>query len=204
VVSAALLHRYRRLTPLRYWKPIQTGIEQDDDTAAVRRLAASAEREILAEGVRLPRPLSPHLAAKLSGAEITLDALITTVEAQPEGDAWIVEGAGGVLVPVNAGQLMADLISRLQLPALIVARSGLGTINHTLLTIEALRARSIAIAGVVLVGAPNRENSRAIEHYGQVVVVGELPVLDPLAAEPLARWAEVAFDPDGHIMKFLQ
>jgi dethiobiotin synthase len=204
VVSAALLHRYRRLTPLRYWKPIQTGIEQDDDTADVRRLAGSAEREILAQGVRLPRPLSPHLAAELSGCEITLDALVTIIEAQPEGDAWIIEGAGGVLVPVNAAQLMVDLISRLRLPALVVARSGLGTINHTLLTIEALRARSIAMAGVVLVGAPNRENAHAIEHYGRVGVVGELPVLDPLAPEPLARWAEAAFDRDGHIMKFLQ
>jgi dethiobiotin synthetase len=204
VVSAALLCRYRRVTPLRYWKPIQTGVEQDDDTAEVRRLAACAEREILDEGVRLERPVSPHLAARMADYEIALDALAAIVSSQPLGDSWIVEGAGGVLVPLNASQLIADLIARLGLAALVVSRSSLGTINHTLLTIEALRARAIPIAGVVMVGTPDRENARAIEGYGGVPIVGEMPMLDPLSPELVARWADMSLDPGGHLTRFLR
>ena len=204
VVSAALLRRYHSVVPLRYWKPIQTGVECDDDTAEVRRLAACGEGEILDEGVRLPRPVSPHLAARLSACDITLDAVAAITQSQPSSDRWVVEGAGGVLVPVNASQLMIDLIARLGLATLVVARSGLGTINHTLLTLEALRARSMCIAGVVMVGPPDRENALAIERYGAVKVLGQLPMLDPLSPELVARWAETSLDPDRHLMEFLR
>jgi dethiobiotin synthase len=178
-------------------------MEHDDDTAEVRRLAACGEHEILDEGVRLPRPVSPHLAARLAGSDITLDGLAAIIESQPLADRWVVEGAGGVLVPVNASELVIDLIARLGLAALVVARSGLGTINHTLLTLDALRARTIAIAGVVMVGPLDHENAQAIEQYGGVPVVGQLPPLDPLSPERVARWADMAFDPDGRLMEFL-
>ena len=126
------------------------------------------------------------------------------IESQPTTDRWIIEGAGGVLVPVNASQLMVDLIVRLGLPALVVARSGLGTINHTLLTIEALRARSLRVAGVVMVGPPDAENARAIAGYGGVAVVGQMPMLDHLSPELVARWAEASLDPDRVLMEFLR
>jgi dethiobiotin synthetase len=190
--------------PLRYWKPIQTGVERDDDTADVRRLAACADGEVLDDGVRLPRPVSPHLAARLSDREITLDALAAIIESQPPEDRWVVEGAGGVLVPVNASELIIDLIARLALATLVVARSGLGTINHTLLTLEALRARAIRIAGVVMVGVPEQENADAIEDYGGVPVVGQMPMLGPLSSDLVARWADTALDPDGHLLEFLR
>lgn len=204
VVSAALLCRYRRDAALRYWKPVQTGIEQDDDTADVRRLAACADREILTEGVRLPAPLSPHLAAKLGGSTIDLDRLMAVIEAQPPTDRWIVEGAGGVLVPLNGSDLMIDLMVRLGFAAVVVARSGLGTINHTLLTLQALGSRAVRVAGVVMVGPPDRENRLAIERHGRVSVVGELPTLDPLAPEALGRWAETFLDADGRLLEFLR
>src|SRR5207244_3973112 len=108
----------------------------------------------------LPRPVSPHLAARLSGTSIDLAELVWMVLAQPAGQRWVVEGAGGVLVPVNTSELMVDLIVQLELPALVVARSSLGTINHTLLTLEALRSRSVQVAGVVIVGSPDAENRR--------------------------------------------
>ena len=136
MVSAALIRRYRNL-PLKYWKPIQTGIEQDDDSAEVQRLSGCGPGRVLNEGIRLPRPVSPHLAAKLSGASINIEPLIS-LGASLSGSGWIVEGAGGVLVPLNERDLLIDLIGGLRLPVLIVSRSGLGTINHTLLTIEAL------------------------------------------------------------------
>lgn len=207
VVSAALLCRYRREIALRYWKPVQTGIEHDDDTAEVKRLAACAERELLTEGVRLPRPVSPHLAATLSGATIDLDQLLTIIEKQPAADAWIVEGAGGVLVPLNGSDLMIDLMVGLGLAALVVARSGLGTINHTLLTMQALASRSVPVAGVVMVGSPDLENRLAIERYGHAAVVGELPVLphigQPGGPASLGRWAEESFDADSRLREFL-
>ena len=189
VVAAALLQRLRANGAVRYWKPVQTGLDEDDDTETVRRIAAASSREIFAAGIRLSRPLSPHQAARLEHRSIVLDDLITLASIQPPGEFWIVEGAGGVLVPLNEWQVMTDLIRALAMPVVIAARSGLGTINHTLLTLEALRSRDLAIAGVVVVGEPNRENREAIAYYGGVAVIGELPRLDPLTPDTLARAA---------------
>jgi malonyl-CoA O-methyltransferase len=196
VVAAAIMSRYRDVASLRYWKPIQTGIEEDDDTKTVAELCECGPARILDKGVRLPRPLSPHLAATLSGVQIDLDALIETVAAEERSDRWVVEGAGGFLVPINGEALMSDLIAQLGLPVVVVARSSLGTINHTLLTLEALRLRAIPVVGVVMTGEKNTENRRAIEHYGHVAVLGELPRLEPLTAGTL-RWAAAAIDPEG-------
>jgi dethiobiotin synthetase len=94
---------------------------------------------------------------------------------------------------------MVDLMTRLDLPVLVVARTTLGTINHTLLTLEAIRARSLRIAGVLLVGERNRDNREAIESYGRVPVLGELPVLSPLTSSALAEWATSELDRDGRM-----
>ncbi len=193
VASAALMHRLRGAGPLRYWKPIQTGIEIDDDTAAVRRLGACSAEEIFGEGVRLPKPVSPHLAAQWAGQRIDLEEL-RGLAGNDDGTNWIVEGAGGLLVPVNETQTMADWIVSLALPVLVVARSGLGTINHTLLTLEALRARSLRVAGVMMIGEPNADNRAAIEKYGHVPVVGEMPFLRPLDPGLLAAWSVTHLD----------
>jgi dethiobiotin synthase len=190
VASAALMHRFRRFGAVRYWKPVQTGIEQDDDTATVQRLGACRAGEIFADGVRLPRPLSPHASARLAGVAIALDDIVRRVAGQPSPPTWIVEGAGGVLVPLNDRELMIDLMVRLALPVVVVARSGLGTINHTLLTLEALSARGLTAAGVIMNGPLDPSNRAAIESYGHVAVVGELPPLDPLAADTLSACAE--------------
>jgi dethiobiotin synthetase len=205
VVSAALVHRYRNL-PLKYWKPIQTGIERDDDSAEVQRLSGCGPGRVLDEGIRLPRPVSPHLAAKLSGTPITIEPLIS-LGASLSGCRWIVEGAGGVLVPLNERDLLIDLIGGLNLPVLIVSRSGLGTINHTLLTIEALGRRAVPVAGVVMVGPTDdlaRENRIAIEHHGRVAVLGEMPMLSPLTPERLREWAETSLDANGQLADVLR
>jgi dethiobiotin synthetase len=212
VVCAALMHRYRSLRArpdtsqitVRYWKPIQTGVERDDDTREVQRLGGCSPHEILRNGVRLRRPLSPHLAARLNGVTIDVQTLLDGLAAQAPSSRWIVEGAGGTLVPINESQLMTDLMVRLALPVVVVARTRLGTINHTLLTLEALRARSLAVAGVVMVGRRNLENRRAIETYGGVRVLGELPRLDPLAPRALARWAVAELDAAGRLQEWLR
>jgi dethiobiotin synthetase len=196
VVSAALMHRYRLNAPLRYWKPIQTGIEQDDDTAKVRHLGACHDEELFCDGIRLPCPVSPHLAAELSETRIDIHELQGRIAGEP-ASSWIVEGAGGVLVPINESDLMVDLMVRLQLPVLVASSSELGTINHTLLTLEALRARTLRVAGVVMVGVRNAGNRNAIEHYGDVPVLAEMPHIPELTPELLKRWAEAELDPNG-------
>ena len=204
VTSAALLCRYRNILPLRYWKPIQTGIEQDDDTAEVRRLAACRDEEILPQGVRLPRPVSPHLAARWAGVSIRMDQVLPMLPPDSGAPCWLIEGAGGVLVPINDTQLMTDLMQALALPVLVVARSSLGTINHTLLTLEALHARSLYVAGVVMVGEKNAENRAAIERYGCVPVLGEMPFLQSLQPAVLADWAARELDIQGRLLELLR
>jgi dethiobiotin synthetase len=201
VVSAALIRRYADRA-LKYWKPIQTGIEQDDDSAEVQRLGGIGRARVLSDGIRLPRPVSPHLAAKLSGSSISISALTSLARSIADG-RWIVEGAGGVLVPLNDRELLIDLVVALRLPVVIVARSGLGTINHTLMTIEVLGRRHVPLAGVVMVGAPDAENRSAIEHYGGVPVLGELPVMNPLTADRLQAWANASLDAGGQLAEFL-
>ncbi len=200
VLSAALMHRYRGEMKVRYWKPVQTGFPEDDDTAVVRTLGECGDAEILDKGVRLPRPLSPHLAAELSGAHIDMHAVSATMR-EPAG--WIVEGAGGVLVPLNETDLMIDLIRLLGMVAVVMTRSALGTINHTLLTLEALRSRRLPIAGVVMGGEPNRENRRAIEKYGCIPVLGELPRFPELDGTVLREWALTELDRHACLRPFL-
>ena len=202
-VAAALMHRYRGRVPLRYWKPIQTGIEVDNDTATVVHLGRCRDGEVIDEGVRLAKPVSPHLAASWSGVTIAIDPLVAIRRAAPPGQAWIVEGAGGVLVPINDRETIADVIAALDLPALIAARTALGTINHTLLTIEALRRRGIPVAGIVLVGPPDADARRAIIEHGQVAVVGDMPQFTPLTADAVAAWAP-SLDPAGHLLTWLE
>jgi dethiobiotin synthetase len=200
VAAAAFVHRCRKDgsgRPVKYWKPIQTGIEQDDDTREVRRLAACSNEEILDAGVRLERPLSPHLSARLAGTRISLDDVQANIAGQAEDATWVVEGAGGVLVPVNDSDLMIDLMARLALPVAVVARSTLGTINHTLLTLEALRARHLTVAGVLLVGERNVENRDAIAAYGHVRILGEMPTFVPLTPDVLGAWARAELMTDG-------
>ena len=120
----------------------------------------------------------------------------------PNSGRWIlaalgIHGAGGVLVPINERETMADLIGALDLPVVVAARSGLGTINHTLMTIEVLRRRMQRVAGVVMIGEPNDENRLAIEKYGSAEVIGQMPRFDPLTPEALEQWAHAELDRQG-------
>ena len=204
VVAAAFMHRYRHLGNLRYWKPIQTGIEHDDDTALVRRLGTCREGEILNEGVRLPRPLSPHFAARLSNTHISIPELGKVIHRDAASYRWLVEGAGGALVPINESDFMTDLMVFLGLPVLIAARSTLGTINHTLMTLEILRSRDLNVVGVVMIGEKNSDNRHAIERYGRIDVIGEMPRFPVLTTDVLRHWASADFDPANRLSTILQ
>jgi dethiobiotin synthetase len=158
-----------------YWKPVQTGASEGTDSESVRAWAEATEDRLVPERYRFDPPVSPHLAARESGVRITLDAF--QLPKAPGGRKWVVEGAGGVLVPLNECAVMRDLMRQIGLPIVLAARTTLGTINHTLLTLAALREASLSICGVVLIGENNIENRRAIEHYGSTRVIGHIPPL---------------------------
>jgi dethiobiotin synthetase len=181
VVAAGLGGHFRA----DYWKPIQAGLDEESDSDAVRRLTEGRAR-VLPEGWRLTTPCSPHEAARIDGVRIDPAAL-----ALPAGDGpLIVEGAGGVLVPVNEQALMIDLFAAWGLPAVLVARTALGTINHSLLSLEALHARGIAVTGVIFSGDGNEASEAAIVGFGRCAHLGRLPPLDPLTPARLAEAAE--------------
>ena len=156
----------------RYWKPIQSGLDAETDTETVIRQAEIAPSAVIPEAFRLRRPLSPHLAARLD------DKIIARSDMQlPHEMDLIVEGAGGVMVPINERELFIDIFAHWQMPVIIATRSSLGTINHTLLTIEALRRRQIDILGCVTIGDRNEENEDAIGSRGAVEILGRIPFL---------------------------
>ena len=163
-----------------YWKPVQAGLEGETDSATVSRLAPRVA--VLPEAYRLTTPCSPHAAARIDG--VTIDPARLCL---PAGDEpLVIEGAGGVLVPLAEGLLAADLFAQWGLPVVLVARTALGTINHTLLSLEALRARTIPVVGVVFNGADEPVAEEAVIRIGQVRHLGRLPRLDPLDADTLA------------------
>jgi dethiobiotin synthetase/malonyl-CoA O-methyltransferase len=187
LVAAWLTHAWAA----DYWKPVQSGAADITDFGTVAKLVPNAT--IHPSSYVFQAPLSPHEAARRERARIDLSAFSLPKTDRP----LVVEGAGGVMVPLNEVALTVDLIERLGLPALVVARSGLGTLNHTLLTLEALRRRRIPIAGVVMNGQRNPANRQAIEHFGGVPVLAEIQPLPAVTAGVVANLPPPAFDPPG-------
>jgi dethiobiotin synthetase len=151
-----------------YFKPIQTGISEDIDSNTVKNLA---NIHVYPEIYRYSPPVSPHLAAKIEKKPINMQKIIL-----PE-DNLIVEGAGGVMVPLNESEFMIDLIQKFQIPVILVARTTLGTINHSLLSLELLKLRKIPVLGVIMNGQANKDNCDAIANYGKVSILAEFPNL---------------------------
>jgi dethiobiotin synthetase len=172
-------------TGVPFWKPIQSGLDEETDSEVVARLAGAT---VHPEAYRLKTPASPHLAAEIDGVTIDLATLTP-----PPGDL-IIEGAGGALVPVTRTTLYADLFARWQIPVIVCARTALGTINHSLLTIEALRARGVPIHGVAFFGDAVEDSEAIIAEISGVRRLGRLPILDPLTRETLAAAFSENFD----------
>ena len=172
-----------------YWKPVQAGLEEEGDLSRVAKLAALSPDRIIAEAYRLTTPCSPHLAAQIDGVRIDPDRL-----ALPPQRPLIVEGAGGALVPLNEDLLYADMFARWDLPAVVVARTSLGTINHSLLTLEALRSRGVSVHGVAFIGDAVDDSEATICRMGNVRRLGRLPFLATLDAPSLAAAFADNFD----------
>ena len=181
IFSAALA----QATGTPYWKPIQSGLEEETDSEVVARLAGVPIRP---EAWRLVTPASPHLAAEIDGVNIDVERL-----APPPGEL-IVEGAGGALVPVTRATLYADLFAKWQIPVIVCARTALGTINHSLLTIEALKARGVPIHGLAFLGNAAEDSEAIIAAISGVRRLGRLPIIDPLTSETLAEAFDANFD----------
>jgi dethiobiotin synthetase len=171
-----------------YWKPVQSGLADGSDAGTVATLGVSPAR-ILPEAYRLATPCSPHRAAEIDGVVIDPDRL-----ALPPERPLVVEGAGGVLVPITRDLLFADLFARWNAPVVLVARTGLGTINHSLLSIEALRVRGVPILGIAFVGDEVEDSEATIAALGRVPRLGRLPRLPKLDANTLDTAFMAAFD----------
>lgn len=172
-----------------YWKPVQAGLEDGSDAATVARLSGLAPERILPEAYRLRTPCSPHRAAELDGVEIDPVRL-----ALPDVRPLVVEGAGGALVPLTRGLLFADQFAVWGAPVIVVARTALGTINHSLLTIEALRARGVRVAGIAFVGDPVPDSEATIAAISGIPRIGRLPMLERLDPSALAVAFAASFD----------
>lgn len=155
-----------------YWKPVQAGLEDGSDSETVAQRSGLPADRILSEAYRLNTPCSPHLAAEIDGLEIDVDRLVPPAVDRP----LVIEGAGGALVPVTRQILYADLFARWGLPVIIVARTALGTINHSLMTIEVLRARGVEPFGIAFSGEPNPDSEATIAAIGRVRRLGRLGI----------------------------
>lgn len=174
-----------------YWKPIQTGSSEGTDREQVMRWADIPESRTIAECYCFEPPVSPHLAAAAAGATIDLGRI---QRPQISAPPLIIEGAGGVMVPINESDTMLDLMIHLRAPAVVASRTALGTINHTVLTVQALRDAGVCVKGVVMIGDENRDNERSIERYGSVPIVGRIPMLNCICYKTLMQVFETDFD----------
>lgn len=172
-----------------YWKPVQAGLDGGTDRDQVARLAGVPETHVLSEAYRLGTPCSPHRAAELDGVVIDLARL-----SLPPVRPLVVEGAGGALVPITRHTTYADVFAWWNLPVIIVARTSLGTINHSLMTVEALRARGVPIHGFAFVGEPQEDSEATICAIGKVRRLGRLPMLDRLDTATLAAAFATGFN----------
>lgn len=189
VFSAGLAN----LLGANYWKPIQAGLEGETDTEVVARLGSLSGDRIVPEIHRLRTPASPYHSAEIDGVRIDADSL-----AVPDtgGRPLVIEGAGGLMVPLSLGTVYADVFERWRLPAVLCARTALGTINHSLLSIEALRRRHIDILGIAFIGERNAEAESAVCEIGRVRWLGRLPWLAPLTPDTLQVAFKASFRAD--------
>ena len=171
-----------------YWKPIQSGIETETDSQSILRLSGIKKEKILKEAYIFEKPVSPHWAAEIDGKKIDINLLNL-----PKIDGSIViETAGGLMVPITRNFLQIDQIRKWNLPVIIVCRSSLGTLNHTLLTIEALKKRNIKILGLIINGEKHFDNPKTLREFSKLPIIAEFPRLNNIDKNNLDRlWKEL-------------
>jgi malonyl-CoA O-methyltransferase len=181
VISAILALKFG----YRYWKPIQCGTNEPTDSKWVAERIGN--NFLQKEVYNLKAPLAPYFSAQLEHKDISIESIL---DEYPK-DQTVIEGCGGTLVPINKNHFIIDFIGHLGCPTILIARSGLGTINHTLLSLEALKSRSLRTLGVILVGDLNLNNKNAIEKFGKIPVVGQIPILKKLDRKSLIEVSDL-------------
>ncbi len=164
-----------------YWKPLQSGIEGGVDTKTVQDLTGLSDERFLPEKHIFTESLSPHRAAEIDGVQVDVDSMEVPDSERP----LIIEGAGGLMVPVTRENLQVNLFKKWEVPVILCACTGLGTLNHTLLSLEALWSRKIKIHGIAFIGEENDDNIRTIADFSKEKVLGRLPRLETLNADSL-------------------
>ncbi|MDT1061936.1 dethiobiotin synthase [Paracoccus sp. CPCC 101403] len=172
-----------------YWKPVQSGLDEQTDSEIVAELSG---RPVLPEAWRLRLPASPHIAAAHEG--VTID--IRTIDPPPIRPL-VIEGAGGLMVPLDAKRTFLDLFATWGLPVILCARTALGTINHSLLSLAALRRAGVPVHGIAFVGAPEPEVEATIERMGQVRRLGRLDWMGQVSPERLTHAFDAGFPADA-------
>tara|TARA_B100001769_G_C21900735_1_gene486388 strand:- start:41 stop:694 length:654 start_codon:yes stop_codon:yes gene_type:complete len=171
-----------------YWKPIQSGIESDTDSKTVEKISKVNKTKIINESYIFKNPVSPHWAAEMDGKIINFKQLnIPKVKG-----SLIVETAGGLMVPITRSYLQIDLIKKWSLPVILVCKSSLGTINHTLLSIEALKKRNIKILGLVINGPKHLDNPKTLKDFSGLPIIAEFPSIQKVDSKNLdILWEEL-------------
>lgn len=173
-----------------YWKPIQSGLDGETDSDTVLRLGRIPPQRIFPEAWRLRTAVSPHQSAQIDEVALDPDALQPPETNSP----LIIEGAGGLLVPLTRHKTFVEVFARWQIPVVLCSRTGLGTINHTLLSLEAMRQRRIPVLGIAFIGDPYPDTQQIIEEMGDVCILGRLPRLEPLTPDTLRQAFREHFD----------
>ncbi len=196
VVSAVLVEALQA----DYWKPIQSGGLGDSDTDAVKRLISNPVSKFHPEAYRLTQPLSPHAAAAIDNVTIELDR----IKAPKTNNALVIELAGGLMVPLNNHQLNIDLIKELGLPVVLVSQNYLGSINHTLLSVDACRTRNIPLLGIVFNGASVETTETFILTYTGLPCVGRIGQEQRITPEIIRRYADLLLPSLNKIVELLK
>lgn len=175
LVSAVLTEKLKA----DYWKPIQSGDLDSSDSITISSLISNTKTFIHPESYRLTQPLSPHLSARLDGIEIDLNQ----IKVPATENNLIIEGAGGLMVPLNERELIIDLIKKLDVEVILISQNYLGSINHTLLSINLLKQYNIKIKGIIFNGDENMETERFILQYAKINKLGSVPNLNNIDKE---------------------
>jgi dethiobiotin synthetase len=200
--SSMLMAKYARHFGLRYWKPVQTGALNDSDLLKVKKLTGLQDKFFMETDYHFLKPASPHYAGELEFKSVDTIRLAEKFVTQMS-EPTIIEGAGGLLVPLNSSTMMVDILKKSRIPVILVSSPELGTINQTLLSIEAMQNRDIPIHGFYMLGEKNelsRNNIFTIQEFSGVKCLGELGIPASIVdGKPFLQYIDTYFDTNESI-----
>lgn len=168
-----------------YWKPVQTGSYFSTDSDKIKKYISNSRTQIHPESYVLRQYMSPHAAAELEGKQITLD----TIHVPVSQNSMVIEGAGGIMVPLNEREYLVDLIIKCEASVVLVIQNYLGSINHSILSIDALKFRNIPVLGIIFNGPPHKLSEDIILSYSGLKCIGRIQKESSISREVISRYA---------------